>query len=89
MMYATPKDSPLSISQLSDSSRSKTMVPACRVTLGNGEEFRLEDSQDVCKRLLKQSPDYSLAAVRLLIPFAAPEFSDRLIDGLRKAGLPE
>jgi tetratricopeptide (TPR) repeat protein len=62
---------------------------SCMLAAGLAHLGRADESQDVCNRLLKLSPGFSLAAVRLLIPFAAPEFSERLMDGLRKAGLPE
>jgi TolB-like protein/Tfp pilus assembly protein PilF len=50
---------------------------------------RLDDGRNVCKGMLQLSPGFSLAAVRLLIPFAEPVFLEPLIDALRKAGLPE
>jgi len=50
---------------------------------------RLDDGRDVCKKMLQFSPGFSLAAVKLLLPFVKPEFLEPLIEGLRKAGLPE
>jgi hypothetical protein len=39
--------------------------------------------------MLRRSPEFSLGAVRMINSFADPAFTERWIDGLRKAGLKE
>jgi TolB-like protein/class 3 adenylate cyclase/cytochrome c-type biogenesis protein CcmH/NrfG len=50
---------------------------------------RDDASRTALAEALRVQPDVSLANLRLLLSSAAPDFAGRLIDGLRKAGLPE
>ena len=50
---------------------------------------RADEARRVCDKLLQLNPGYSLATARLGVSIAEQEIVNRLIDGLRKAGLPE
>jgi adenylate cyclase len=50
---------------------------------------RLDEARRALDEALRLTPGFSLAAVRLMAASADPAFRDPLIDGLRKAGLPE
>jgi hypothetical protein len=39
--------------------------------------------------MLRLQPEYSLEITRVALSAADPEFRERYIDGIRKAGLPE
>jgi tetratricopeptide (TPR) repeat protein len=49
----------------------------------------MERARECVKEILKARPDYALGQVRLIEPYKYPADLERLIDGLRKAGLPE
>jgi adenylate cyclase len=50
---------------------------------------RLDEARRALDEALRLTPEFSLAAVRLMAASADPTFRDPLIDGLRKAGLKE
>ena len=50
---------------------------------------RLEDGRDAAREAARLNPEYSLAYIRRAAAFADPDYLDRYLDGLRKAGLPE
>jgi adenylate cyclase len=50
---------------------------------------RLDQAQGTVQELLRSNPEFSLTGVRLFLPAADPDFVERYLDGLRKAGLKE
>jgi TolB-like protein len=54
-----------------------------------GRLGRLEQARAEFREVLRLQPDYSLAGVKLIFRGADPEFVERFVDGLRKAGLEE
>jgi TolB-like protein len=50
---------------------------------------QLDEARRALNEALRLTPEFSLSAVRLIAASADPAFRDPLIDGLRKAGLPE
>ncbi|MGH6903671.1 MAG: tetratricopeptide repeat protein [Geminicoccaceae bacterium] len=50
---------------------------------------RLADAEWEVSELLTLDPGLSIASVREWVPFTAPEPRERMVSGLRKAGLPE
>ena len=53
------------------------------------ETDRLADASDAVRRLLDYSPQLTLKNITRDMPFRINEVRDRILDGLRKAGLPE
>ena len=50
---------------------------------------RLDDARSAAAEVLRLQPGYSLAVTRAALGGADPDFLERYLDGLRKAGLPE
>ena len=50
---------------------------------------QLDDARTHAKELLRLYPDFSLQRVANVLPYKSKRDLDHLIDGLRKAGLPE
>ena len=50
---------------------------------------RLDDARGTIKTLLKLAPHFTLKEVARIWPFRIDEDRNRVLDGLRKAGLPE
>jgi TolB-like protein/Flp pilus assembly protein TadD len=50
---------------------------------------RMEEAQTELQENLRRAPDESVSRVKERISYAAPEFLEPYLDGLRKAGLPE
>jgi hypothetical protein len=50
---------------------------------------RLDDAREIIKKALKIAPSYRLKMADRLFPYRLGEDRKRVIDGLRKAGLPE
>jgi adenylate cyclase len=50
---------------------------------------RVEQAQATVQELLRLVPGFSLTGLKLFLPAADPDFVERYLDGLRKAGLPE
>ena len=55
----------------------------------NVELDRLDDVSDAIKTLSEVSPQYTLTEILRCLPFRNVEVRDRILDSLRKAGLPE
>ncbi len=55
----------------------------------NVELDRLDDASDAIKTLSEVSPQYTLTEILRCLPFRNVEVRDRILDSLRKAGLPE
>jgi adenylate cyclase len=49
---------------------------------------RVDEARSVVEESLRSTPDHSIAALRLVFGTADADLLERLIDGLRKAGLP-
>jgi len=54
-----------------------------------GHMGRLEDARSEWREALRINPEYSLEHRRRVLPYKDPADLDRIVDGLRKAGLPE
>jgi predicted Zn-dependent protease len=50
---------------------------------------RIEEAQSALEEALRLNPDFSLGGIRLALAAADASLRERIIDGLRKAGLPE
>jgi hypothetical protein len=50
---------------------------------------RLDDARGTIKTLLKLAPHFTLKEVARIWPFRIDEDRNRVLDALRKAGLPE
>jgi tetratricopeptide (TPR) repeat protein len=50
---------------------------------------RMDQAQATVQELLRLVPEFSLTGIKLFLPAADPDFVDRYLDGLRKAGLKE
>ncbi len=50
---------------------------------------RLDDASGAIKKLLKYSPQYTLKEIVKILPYRIDDVRDRILDSLRKAGLPE
>jgi adenylate cyclase len=54
-----------------------------------GQLGLIEEARAAWRELLRVNPNYSLAHRREVLPYKNPEDFERIVDGLRKAGLPE
>jgi adenylate cyclase len=50
---------------------------------------RVDEARSVVQESLRRTPDHAIATLRLIFGTADADLLERLIDGLRKAGLPE
>jgi len=50
---------------------------------------RLDDARDAIKTVLEISPQYTVKDAAKVLPYRIDEVRNRIVDGLRKAGLPE
>jgi adenylate cyclase len=65
-----------------DTDSSRELLAACYGHLGRKEEARAE-----WQEVFRVNPDYSLEYRRTVLPFKNPEEFEKIVDGLRKAGL--
>ena len=54
-----------------------------------GHLGRAEEAKASWAEALRVNPDYSLEHHRQILPYKDPRDFDRLVEGLRKAGLPD
>ena len=54
-----------------------------------GQTGRWEEAREAWREALRISPDYSLEHRRKVLPYKNPDDFERVVEGLRKAGLPE
>ena len=54
-----------------------------------GQLGLIEEAHEAWRELLRVNPDYSIEHRRKVLPYKHPEDFEKIIDGLRKAGLPE
>ena len=66
-----------------DTDISRVLLAACYGHLG-----RMEEAQAQWREVMRINPDYSLAHRRRVLPYKDPADFERVVDGLRKAGLP-
>ena len=59
-------------------------LAACYAALG-----RIEEAESAIADLLTLSPDITVSTTRRQVPWRNPEHTERYLDALRKAGLPE
>ena len=53
-----------------------------------GQMGLLEEAREAWRGLLRVNPDYSLDQRRKVLPYKNPDDFERVVEGLRKAGLP-
>jgi adenylate cyclase len=63
---------------------SRVLLAACYGQLG-----RVDEAREAWREALRVNPAYSLEHRRKVLPYKKPEDFERLVEGLRKAGLPE
>lgn len=49
---------------------------------------RMEEARAAADQILRLQPEFSISTMKLLLAAAAPDCTERMLDGLRKAGLP-
>ena len=49
----------------------------------------IEEAREAWRELMRVNPDYSLEHRRKVLPYKNPDDFERVVEGLRKAGLPE
>ncbi len=54
-----------------------------------GELGRQDDAREAARDVLRQEPDFSIKAYTSGLSYRNPSDSERIAEGLRKAGLPE
>ena len=54
-----------------------------------GQMGMMEEAREAWREALRVNPDYSLEHRRKVLPYKNPDDFERLVEGLRKAGLPE
>jgi adenylate cyclase len=54
-----------------------------------GQMGQFEEAREAWREALRVNPAYSLEHSRKVLPYKNPEDFERVIEGLRKAGLPE
>ena len=73
-----------SLQYKSDEHNTRVLLAVSYAHLG-----RIDDARSAFREVLRLQPDYSLAGFRQTLAAANDEFVERLVDGLRKAGLEE
>ena len=63
---------------------SRVLIAAAHGHLGRIDEARAEWAE-----VMRVNPEYSLEHKRKILPYKNPADFERIVDGLRKAGLPE
>jgi len=66
-----------------DTDISRVLLAACYGHLG-----RAEEAQALWREVMRINPEYSLEHRRRVLPYKDPADFERIVDGLRKAGLP-
>jgi len=66
-----------------DTDMSRVLLAACYGHLG-----RMEEAQALWREVMSINPSYSLEHRRRILPYKDPADFERIVDGLRKAGLP-
>ena len=54
-----------------------------------GQMGLIEEAREAWREALRVNPDYSIEQRRKVLPYKNPEDYERIVEGLRKAGLPE
>ena len=54
-----------------------------------GQMGLLEEAREAWRGLMQVNPDYSIEQRRKVLPYKNPDDFERVVEGLRKAGLPE
>ena len=63
---------------------SRVLLAACYGQMG-----MVEDAREAWREALRINPNYSLEYRRKVLPYKSPDDFERVVEGLRKAGLPE
>jgi tetratricopeptide (TPR) repeat protein len=69
----------------------KPDTDASRVLLAAsyGQMGQIAEAQEVWREALRVNPTYSVEQRRRVLPYKNPDDFERIVEGLRKAGLPE
>jgi adenylate cyclase len=63
---------------------SRVLLAACY-----GQTSMIEEAREAWREALRVNPAYSLEQRRKVLPYKNPDDFERVVEGLRKAGLPE
>ena len=63
---------------------SRVLLAACYGQMG-----MIDEAREAWREALRVNPDYSLDQRRKVLPYKNPDDFERVVEGLRKAGLPE
>jgi hypothetical protein len=63
---------------------SRVLLAACYGQMG-----MVEDAHEAWREALRINPNYSLEHRRKVLPYRNPDDFERVVEGLRKAGLPK
>ena len=66
-----------------------TMMPMRIAATANGLAGDLDEARRIMTEILKLAPDVRLSGQRAFLPFRRPQDCERMIEGLRLAGMPE
>ena len=66
-----------------------TDVSRALLAASYGHLGRLDEARVEWREMLRVNPDYSLEYRRKVLPYKNPEDFERIVDGLRKAGIVE
>ncbi len=66
-----------------DTDASRALLAACY-----GEMGLIKEAREAWRELLRVNPAYSLEQRRKVLPYKNPDDFERVVEGLRKAGLP-
>ena len=67
-----------------DTDTSRVLLAACY-----GQMSMIHEARQAWREALRVNPGYSLEQRRKVLPYKNPEDFERVVEGLRKAGLPE
>ena len=67
-----------------DTNSSRMLLAACYGRMG-----MIDEAREAWRELLRVNPDFSIEQRRKVLPYKNPKDFERIVEGLRKAGLPE
>jgi len=66
-----------------------TDASRARLAASYGQMGMIEEAREAWRELLRVNPDYSIEQRRKVLPYKNPDDFERVVEGLRKAGLPQ